>query len=407
MTRKIAIVGAGQAGLQLALGLLSNDYKVTIITDQKYLENRKILSSQGMFNEALQHERDLGIDFWKNSAPQNTSVTFTIAKSDFTQIAIQWKGLVRKPFQSVDQRLKFPRWLQEVENRGGEIIIQTVTEETLEQLARPHDLILIASGKGNLSKLFKRNNNYSIHTKPPRILSCLYVNGMTPISIHPGVRANIISNVGEYFVMPGLTLDNTPCEMMLFEGIPSGSFDCWADIQSPKQHLEKALEILRRFVPWEAERCADIELADSNATLIGSYIPEVRYPIYQLSSNRAVLGMGDAVVLNDPISGQGANNASKCASIYMSKILSHQDKPFDKAWMQETFDDFWEDAKWSTALSNLLLKSPDEHVIELLAAAGQIPALADKIANGFDCPKILFPWITSPIETKKIIELFN
>jgi len=65
--------------------------------------------------------------------------------------------------------------------------------------------------------------------------------------------------------------------------------------------------------------------------------------------------MGDAVVLNDPIAGQGANNASRCAKIYLESIVNHGNQPFNKQWMQQTFDEYWEQAKWSTLWSNMLL----------------------------------------------------
>lgn len=229
---------------------------------------------------------------------------------------------------------------------------------------------------------------------------------MTPIGFNPGVRPNIIPGIGEYFAMPGLTLDGS-CEKMLFEGIPGGPFDCWSNIQSSTHQLEIAINLLKQYIPWESERCSNLELVDDKATLIGSYTPKVCDPIYQLDSGKFVLGMGDAVVLNDPIAGQGANNASKCAKIYMDSILVHQDNSFNKQWMQNTFDSFWNDAQWSTALSNLLLIPPEPHVLELLNAASQLPNLANYMANGFDNPVTLFPWITSPLETKKMIEKFK
>ena len=34
-----------------------------------------------------------------------------------------------------------------------------------------------------------------------------------------------------------------------------------------------------------------------------------------------MLGLADVVVLNDPITGQGSNNASKCAASYLATIL--------------------------------------------------------------------------------------
>lgn len=408
MVRNIAIVGAGQAGLQLALGLLSNHCKVTLVTErsaQQVLDG-KILSSQGMFNEALQYERDIGIDFWQKDAPQNTSVTFTIAKPHTREVGIRWKGILDKPFQSIDQRLKFSRWLDEVAKRGGNVITQVANLETLTQLTDSHDLTIVSSGKGELSKLFKRDDSRSFHRSPPRILSCLYVKGMRPIASDPGVRPTIIPGVGEYFTMPGLTQHGV-CEMMLFEALPGGPFDCWKNIHSPRQQLDKAIALLKQFMPWESERCTDVDLIDENATLIGSYTPEVRHPIYTLASGKSVLGMADAVVLNDPIAGQGANNASKCAKIYMNRILSNDETLFSRTWMQSTFECFWGDAQWSTALSNLLLLPPEEHVIQLLAAASQLPKLASRIAHGFDCPGTLFPWMVSPEQTRNMIARFE
>ncbi len=59
--------------------------------------------------------------------------------------------------------------------------------------------------------------------------------------------------------------------------------------------------------------------------------------------------MADAVLLNDPITGQGSNNASKGAAIYLRRILERGEGPFDVIWMQETFEELWADTprRWS------------------------------------------------------------
>ena len=408
MPHNIAIVGAGQASLQLALGLISKGHRITLVTDRDATSilNGHIMSSQGMFDMALQFERDLGIDFWQNIAPQNKSLTLTIAVPQTTEIGIQWKGLLNKPFQSIDQRIKFSRWLDELAKRGGEIHIESASIDTLENLANSHDLTIVGTGKGKLSHLFKRDTDISIHLTPPRILSCLYVQGMEPISSNPGVRPSLIPGIGEYFTMPGLSIHG-PCEMMLFEGIPGGPFDCWHNIQSPEQQLEKAIALLKQYIPWEAKRCNQLTLIDNKATLIGSYVPEVRESIHQLKSGKIVFGMADAVVLNDPIAGQGANNASKCAQIYMQSIMENEGNRYNAEWMLNTFEKYWENAQWSTALSNLLLKPPEPHVIQLLATAVRNPLLANMIANGFEEPSTLFPWIRSENETAAVIKEFE
>ena len=69
---KILIVGAGQAGLQLGLGLLSAGHEVTVVSNRppQDIRDGKVMSSQCMFDAALQHERDLGLAFWEKECPR-------------------------------------------------------------------------------------------------------------------------------------------------------------------------------------------------------------------------------------------------------------------------------------------------------------------------------------------------
>ena len=47
----------------------------------------------------------------------------------------------------------------------------------------------------------------------------------------------------------------------------------------------------------------------------------VRKPICKLPSGRLAFGVGDAVVTNDPLTGQGSNTACKAAKHYLTRIL--------------------------------------------------------------------------------------
>lgn len=162
-------------------------------------------------------------------------------------------------------------------------------------------------------------------------------------------------------------------------------------------------EILKTFLPWEAARCERVELTDDNGILSGAFAPTVRKPIGRLPSGKSVLGLADAVVLNDPITGQGSNNASKAAKIYMDAIVAHGDKPFDEAFMQATFDAFWSYAQYVTGWTNAFLTPPPPHVLNLLGAAQGLPALAKRIVNAFDNPPDLFPWFAVPEEAEKYL----
>ena len=113
--RNISIIGAGQAGLQLGIGLLKSGYNVSIYTRQKAEEvlNGNILSSPSMFHSALQCERKLGLNFWDKICPENKTVTYTLSKATKPEITLYWQGKTSQSYQAIDQRLKFSYWMEE------------------------------------------------------------------------------------------------------------------------------------------------------------------------------------------------------------------------------------------------------------------------------------------------------
>ena len=80
---------------------------------------------------------------------------------------------------------------------------------------------------------------------------------------------------------------------------------------------------------------------DATAFLFGGVVPVVREPVGQLPSGALVLGIGDALVVNDPLTAPGANSAAKAADAYLSAIRAHGDALYDRAFMERTFHDFW------------------------------------------------------------------
>ncbi|MBV6753724.1 FAD-binding oxidoreductase [Pseudomonas chlororaphis] len=364
------------------------------------------MSSQGMFDTALQIERQWGLNFWDEECPWNSSVTFTLGEPGAARKSVELKGKTQRPFQSIDQRLKFSRWLEVFQSLGGRLIIQDVTLADLDEISRGHELTIVASGKGEIGQCFLRDHERSIFDTPQRTLTCLYVTGMLPVERFPGVRVNIIPEVGEYITMPGLTLGGR-CEMMLFEGIPGRAFDALNDVMSADEQLSLSKELLSNYIPWEAERSVSIELADRQATLKGCYTPFVKHPTARMPGGKFVLGMADAIVLNDPIAGQGANNATKCAGVYFDWIVERDKEPFDEAWMKGVFECCWRRyAQASTNWSNMLLNS-SRRIVSLLQSASRLPGLADTLADGFDDANDFFPWITDSIQIRKMIDSFE
>lgn len=393
--RKIGIVGAGQAGLQLGLGLLAKGYQVVISSNLtgEQIRNGRVTSSQCMFDRARQNERDLGINFW-DDAPKVEGIQFAVCAPDGTS-PIEWSSRLDKPAQSIDQRVKMPVWMKEFTDAGGDLRIEDVGIPELEALQQECDLVIVASGKGEIGKLFQRDDSRSPFDKPMRALALTYVHGMTPRAEHSAVNFNLIPGVGEYFVFPALTLSG-PCEIMVFEGVPGGPMDTWADAKTPQEHLAKSLDILKTFVPKEYARSKDCVLTDDLGVLAGRFPPTVRKPILTLPSGALALGMGDSVCLNDPITGQGSNNASHCAATYLAAILAHGDRPFDADFMQATFETYWDYAQFVVGWTNNMLLPPPEHMLKLLGTAQGSPRVAHWFVNGFNDPRTYFPTITDP-----------
>lgn len=401
--KRVAIVGAGQSGSQLALGLLAAGYKVTLFSDHSANEilAGRVRSSQCMFDSALEIERDLHLNDWEERCPKVEGISFTVPDG-IGGTSIDWAARLDNFAQSVDQRVKIPRWLAQFESRGGELHIKAAGPEDLAACARTHDLVIVASGKGALGQLFELDPGRSPFSQAQRALALTYVTGMQPRAPYSAVCFNLIPNVGEYFVFPALT-SSGPCEIMVFEGVRGGPMDCWSEDLTPADHLARSKELLETFLPWEAARCRNIALTDDNGILSGCVVPSVRKPVAKVAGT-PILGMADAVVLNDPITGQGANNAARCAEIYLEAILERGNGPADAEWMQQTFDRYWDGyAKWVTEWTNLLLRPPT-HVLRLLDCAGKNPAIASAFVNGFDDPRTLFPWFMEPAEADKFIQ---
>ena len=87
---------------------------------------------------------------------------------------------------------------------------------------------------------------------------------------------------------------------------------------------------------------------------------------------RPVLGLADVVMLNDPITGQGSNNASKARPGTSHSILEHGDRPFDREFMERTFEGVLDRyGQYVTTWTNALLSPPPQHVLDLFGAADE------------------------------------
>ena len=329
--RKIMIVGAGQSGLQLALGLQARGYDVTVTSNREpdAIRTGKVMSSQCMFHDNLQLERDRGINFWEAECPPVEGISFTVPHPEIAgEKALACSARLDWYAQSVDQRVKVPLWMQTFTERGGNIVYKEADTGDLERWSQSYDLVVVAAGKGAIAQMFERDASRSPYDKPQRALALTYVTGMTPRSDHSAVCFNMIPGVGEYFVFPALTTTG-PCEIMVFEGVPGGPMDCWADVKTPAEHLARSREILQKLLPWESSCCDKVETA----------------------------------------------------------IVAHGAQAFDADFMQRCFEGFWNSyGQHATNWTNALLMPPPPHVLKVLGTAMAVPQVAHRIVNGFNDP---------------------
>lgn len=402
---KILIVGAGQAGLQLALGLLTTGgYEVTVMSQRTAHEIRTgfPMSTQCMFGAALAMERAAtGVDFWApaQSGHRIDGLGVSVAGGPDEDPAIDWLGNLSTYAQSVDQRVKMSRWLELVQEFGGSVVYHGATDSDLDRFTTLYDLVIVAAGKGDIVNLFDRDNDRSPFTAPMRSLAVSYVDGVSPragdMQVNP-VRLNLVPGLGELFVIPALS-HNGPCAILFWEGVPQGPIDTFESIrEDPRAVLSHTLELIREHAPWEYERCAPARLTDPRATLVGRYAPIVRNPIAVMPSGRPVLGMADVVVALDPITGQGSNNAARAADTYLKAILENGDRPFDEQFMRAAGEAYWNRVAVCAAWTNNMLLPPPDHVLRILGAAGYNQLIADRFANSFSEPSDLASWFATP-----------
>ena len=276
-------------------------------------------STQVMMYRALDRERDVKLNLWDDTATPIGGIGFNLSPAPGVS-AFSFSGAWARPGNSVDQRLKMSTWIELFEQRGGRVIYHSVMTSDLAGLAPMYDLTIIAAGKGEIVELFDRDAERSLYTRPagtwPRSTS-------TAIAIPEGVtepRMRVQPAARRGRVLPHARLSRSPgLRRAARRGHP----------RRPVRHLRRpsrarrtpaaARAMLLEHFPWEGELYGNAEPTDARASLVGAFPSTVRHPYAEVAPGSYVFGIGDVVVVNDPISGQGANNAAHVAGIYLKR----------------------------------------------------------------------------------------
>jgi hypothetical protein len=369
--RKIAIIGAGQAGLLAAHALNQKGYEVTLYSDKSpddFLNRARPTGAAGRFEVAIGYERRLGLEHWEHEAPRCNGVHLTFCPARGNQLLTLLGRLRTGHIMAIDLRMQSATWINELLERGGKVEIEDVGIKRLDEIAAQNDLTIVAAGRGEMMKLFPRDEARSTYRTPQRFLAMVCFNGAGIGVPHAPwfsvpyapwfspLKFNFFQHYGEMFWMPWYSKDRVPSLVCLFEAKTGGPFDRFRDCRSGTEVLNRARRLVREFIPWDYEVFEKGEVCDEHSWLVGTLTPEVRQVVGTLPSGRHVMALGDTAHSLDPIGGQGANNGNKMTQVFVDSIIARGDKPFDAAWMRASFDRFWQRHRLSEVLNNTLLE---------------------------------------------------
>lgn len=406
--RRIAIIGAGQAGLYLAIGLLDAGYAVTLFSDRtpEAILNGKPMGLPILFSNSLELERNLKLNFWDDEFPSCDKFRSQVCDPEGNP-ALVISSPIEKPWQAVDQRLKFSTWMHEFVNRGGELIIQAMTPNDLDKCVKNYDLIVVSTGRGSLSTLFEPDAQKSKHDQPQRYLASVIATNLNvdTADLHT-IKMTVLPGVGEILLYPFYAKDKIPACVVSFEACLGEVMDQFSQVKSGEEQVEMSKKVMQQLKPDNYEVVKDMQLVDDQAWLNGTITPIVRQPIGRLPSGATVMGIGDAVILHDPLAGQGANNATKMAHLVKQRIIDPGNQRFNESWMQKVFDEFWNYAQYTHAFTDCLL-TPPEHLQDIMVAMSENPEVARDYLNGINHPPSLSPWFFDSQSAKEYLAQKN
>jgi hypothetical protein len=302
-------------------------------------------------------------------------------------------------------RIYLARLLEDFAARGGRVVVGVLQSDDLVHLSTQYDLLAVAAGRGSLATLFPRLPEHSPYEKPQRIV----VGGLYRGIAYPqplGFDVCITPGTGEMLALPLLSF-GSGLTGIAFEIAAGGAFEPLKQLRyedDPQGFDALVLDLMREYAPAIYAR-ADPQafgLARPLDLCHAAITPTARRAYAQLPNGRLVVALGDAHVVNDPLTGQGANAASHAAWVLADAIRGGGD--LDEAFCRRVEQQMWTYTGPVTEACNARLRPPAPHAAQLLAAAAQHKSIANLVADGFHNPARFWELVSSPTRVAELIE---
>ncbi len=395
--RKIAIIGAGIAGLTLAYALHKDgrfDLKIIVSKDAEDIRNGRILSTQAHFEALLQTESRFGIpDYGAVNEVRKIELLVNGQKL--------FKGNLKCRAVSQDQRVYLSALMDGLSSLGVEIRKKRLSESDLSGLAEQFDLMIDCTGKaGPVASFPVYRELANTPQSPPRVIAAGMFHGLMPEESNI-MSYNIVPGQGELFETATVTKQGLSGSLLL-EAIPGSELDCMKGIKGPEDFVKRLLGMLQAYFPHIRERINEDEfrLADPLSYVQMAIQPAIRIP-YTTVNGTLTVGCGDSVALNDPITGQGANAASYCANVLYALIAEHAHEAWDEAFGERYWRQSQEYVTKMSEWTNAMMGPPSESFSAMLGRAAQDQATADEFVTLFADPIAAHRLFFAPLEAAK------
>jgi len=401
----IGIVGAGVAGLHLGLYLRQHGINTTLYAERSAEQqfSSRIPALVARVGHTRAREQQLGVNHWDGGHSEFNQLNIYVGGEQ----PMAFQGNLAQALIAVDMRIYLGRLQEDFVARGGRVVVGAVQAEDLERLSADHDLLVVASGRGSLARVFPHLAEHSPFAEPQRWIATGIFHGIKPVDSNASV--SFVPNHGEIFEFPIYSFEPNAVGLGI-EAVPGGAFEEVVRMRyedDPQRFNASLLELLREHAPQIYARIDPkrFGLTRPLDLMQGGVTPTVRRGYTQLGNGKCVLALGDAHVVNDPITGQGANTASRVAWM-LGEALSNA-LVLDEAFCQRMEQQIWAYAEPVARWSNAMLQPPQPHMIELMVAAAQNQPVADAFAGFFEQPTLAWEIMSSQEATTAFLQQYG